>query len=133
MVEQSFVMLKPDAVERKLIGRVITRFEEKALTIKEMKLLTVSSELSDAHYVEHLERPFYPDLKQYIMSGPVVALVVEGESAVSVIRKMVGITNAAEAEPGSIRGDFGVSTSFNIVHASDSVESAKREISLWFN
>lgn len=132
MVEKTFVILKPDAVERKLVGKIISRFEDKNFSIKNMMYLNVSSELSDKHYAEHVSKPFYPDLKSYIMSGPVVAMVVEGVSAVSVTRLMVGVTNAAEAAPGTIRGDYGVNTSYNIIHASDSPESAKREIALWF-
>jgi len=132
MVESSLVLIKPDGVKRRLIGQVIQRFEEKNLDIEEIHMLTISSELSDQHYAEHVDRPFYPGLKDFITSGPVVAMVITGESAISVIRSMVGETDAIQAAPGSIRGDFGLDKGENIIHASDSPASASREIRLYF-
>ena len=129
MSEQTFVMIKPDGVRRGLVGEVLRRFETKGFKILEMKQLTISPELSKRHYEEHVDKPFYPGLEAFITSGPVVAFVLEGTKAVSVVRKMVGVTDSAEAEPGTIRGDFSLEKGENIIHASDSVESAVREIS----
>ncbi len=131
-MEKTLVFIKPDGVARKLVGAIISRFENRGIIIKEMKLLTLTPEQSDAHYQEHLQRPFYPELKAYITSGPMVVMVLEAENVVSIVRKMVGKTNAAEAEPGTIRGDFALNTAHNIIHASDSIESAIREISHFF-
>ena len=133
MVEQSLVFIKPDGVKRGLIGQVVTRFENKGFDIKELKMMDLTEDLVDRHYQEHIEKGFYPDLKEYVMSGSVVVMVIEGESVIAHIRKMVGATNPLDAEQGSIRGDFAVTTSYNIVHASDSVESAKREIGSFFS
>ena len=132
MVEKSLILIKPDGVRRGLIGEVISRFERRGFTIVDMKMLTVSSELADAHYQEHVDKPFYPGLKAYITSGPIIAFVIEGESAVRVTRQMVGATDPADAEPGTIRGTYALTKSENVIHASDSVESATREISLYF-
>lgn len=132
MVEQSLVFIKPDGVKRGLVGRILSRFEDRGLVLKHLKLMTIPGELSDRHYAEHVHKGFYPELKEYVTSGPVVVMVLEGENAVSAIRKTVGATNAAEAEPGSVRGDFALTTAYNIIHASDSVESAKREIANFF-
>ena len=132
MVEKTLVFIKPDGVQRKLVGRLISRFEDKGFEIKQLKLETLSSELVEKHYVEHVEKPFFPNLKTYIMSGPIVIMVLEGESVIQHVRKMVGATNPLEAEQGTIRGDFALTTSYNIVHASDSPESAEREISNFF-
>jgi len=125
-------MLKPDAVKRKLIGRIIQRFEDKGLEIIEMKMLTISRKLAEKHYEEHKDKDFFESLVEFITSGKVVAMVVEGERAVSVVRKMIGKTNPLEADVGTIRGDFGFSTPDNLIHASDSEDSAKREIDLFF-
>ena len=132
MVEKSLILIKPDGVRRGLIGEVISRFERRGFTIVDMKMLTVSSELADAHYQEHIDKPFYPGLKSYITSGPIIAFVIQGESAVRVTRQMVGATDPADAAPGTIRGTYALIKSENIIHASDSVESAAREISLYF-
>jgi len=125
-------MLKPDAVKRKLIGRIIQRFEDKGLEIVEMKMLKMSRELAEKLYEEHRGKDFFEKLINFITSGRVVAMVIEGEEAISVVRKMVGKTNPLEADMGTIRGDFGYSTPDNLVHASDSRESARREIELFF-
>lgn len=132
MVEKTLVFIKPDGVQRQLVGRLISRFEDKGFEIKQLKLETLSSELVEKHYVEHIEKPFFPNLKSYIMSGPIVIMVLEGESVIQHVRKMVGATNPLDAEQGTIRGDFALTTSYNIVHASDSSESAEREISNFF-
>jgi len=125
-------MLKPDAVKRKLIGRIIQRFEDKGLEIVEMKMLTLSKEMAEEFYKMHKGREFYERLIKFMTSGRIVAMVVEGENAISIVRKMIGKTNPVEAEPGTIRGDFALSTPNNIIHASDSKESAEREIKLFF-
>jgi len=130
--ERTFVMLKPDAVKRKLIGRIIQRFEDKGLEIVKMKMLKMSRELAEKLYEEHKGKEFFERLIDFTISGRVVVMVIEGERAISVVRKMVGKTNPLEAEMGTIRGDFGYSTPDNLVHASDSEESAKREIQLFF-
>jgi nucleoside-diphosphate kinase len=132
MEERTFVMLKPDAVKRKLIGRIIQRFEDKGLEIVEMKMLTLSKEMAEEFYKMHKGREFYERLIKFMTSGRIVAMVVEGENAISIVRKMIGKTNPVEAEPGTIRGDFALSTPNNIIHASDSKESAEREIKLFF-
>lgn len=132
-MSKTFVMIKPDGVQKGLVGRVITRFEEKGLKVTQLRMLTITPELSDRHYFEHVDKPFYPGLRTFITSGPSVAMVVEGhDDVVKIIRKMVGVTNSAEAEPGTIRGDFSVSKGENIIHASDSNESAEREIKNFF-
>ena len=133
MMEKSFVMMKPDAVARRLMGKILTRFEEKGLQLKAIKLMTISEDLAKEHYGEHSEKPFFNDLVEYITSGPVLAMVIEGEDAISLIRKMVGATNPQEADLGTIRGDYAVETGRNIIHASDAPESAEREIGLFFN
>ncbi|ADC64789.1 Nucleoside-diphosphate kinase [Ferroglobus placidus DSM 10642] len=132
-MERTFVMVKPDGVKRGLIGEVIKRIEQKGLKIVAMKMMEVSKELAEKHYAEHKEKPFFQSLISYITSGPVVAMVVEGKEAVKVMRNLVGKTNPIEASPGTIRGDFAMDIGRNIVHASDSLESAEREISLFFN
>ncbi len=133
MMERTFVMVKPDGVKRRLIGKVIERIELKGLKIVAMKMINISSDLAERHYEEHREKPFFEALVKYITSGPVVAMVVEGRNAISVVRQMVGKTNPAEATPGSIRGDFALDIGRNIIHASDSENSARREIDLFFN
>ncbi|MCQ4153162.1 MAG: nucleoside-diphosphate kinase [Archaeoglobi archaeon] len=131
-MERTFVMVKPDGVQRGLIGEIISRLERKGLKIVAMKMLRISKELAQEHYAEHRAKPFFSSLVGYITSAPVVAMVVEGKNAVKVVRKLVGATNPSEAEPGTIRGDFGLDLGRNVVHASDSVMSADREIRLFF-
>ena len=132
MMERSFVMLKPDAVLRRLIGTVLTRFEERGLKIVAAKMMSISEDLAKEHYGEHKEKPFFNDLVSYITSAPVLAMVIEGDECISLIRKMVGATNPKEADLGTIRGDYALETGRNIIHASDSPASAKREIALFF-
>jgi len=131
-VERTFVMVKPDGVQRGLVGEIISRIERKGLKIVAMKMLRIPKELAEEHYAEHRAKPFFSSLLSYITSGPVVAMVVEGKNAVKVVRKLVGATNPSEAEPGTIRGDFGLDLGRNVVHASDSTASAEREIGLFF-
>lgn len=132
MMERSFVMLKPDAVLRRLMGTVLARFEERGLKIIAAKMMNISEDLAKEHYEEHKEKPFFNDLVSYITSAPVLAMVIEGDDCISLIRKMVGATNPKEADLGTIRGDYALDTGRNIIHASDSPASAKREIALFF-
>lgn len=132
-MERTFLMIKPDGVQRGLIGEIISRIEKKGLKIVAAKLMTVPESLASEHYAEHVEKPFYPKLISFITSAPVFAMVVEGENAVSVARHIVGVTNPTEATPGSIRGDLGLTVGRNVIHGSDAVASADREIALWFN
>ncbi len=132
-MERSLVILKPDCVQRKLIGNILTRFERKGLSIHAMKMMRFTPALAKKHYQEHVEKAFYPDLEGYITSSPIVVMVVAGPSAVSVIRQMVGPTNGQEAPAGTVRGDLSLSPQKNLVHASDSLESAQREIDLFFD
>lgn len=132
MLQRSLVLLKPDCVERRLMGQVIARFEAKGLNIIAMKMLRVTPELAKRHYAEHVSKPFYPSLEAFITSAPIVALCVEGLDVVRVIREMLGATNGLNAAPGTIRGDFSSSRQMNLVHASDSLESAARELNLYF-
>lgn len=132
MTEQTLVLIKPEGISRGLVGRLLTRFEERQFRIVSMKMLTLSRDVAETHYSEHRERPFFPGLVDYITSGPVVVLVLESPGVVAMVRTMVGVTNAADAAPGTIRGDFAQSIAENIIHASDSVTSAKREIGLFF-
>jgi nucleoside-diphosphate kinase len=125
-------MVKPDGVQRGLCGEILSRFEKKGLKLVAMKLMVIPKEVAENHYGEHKDKPFFPSLISYITSGPVLAMVWEGESAVSVCRNMMGKTNPKESAPGTIRGDFGMQTGMNIIHGSDSVESAEREISIFF-
>lgn len=127
------MLVKPDGVQRGLIGTVIGRIESKGLKIAGLKLIHVSEELAKEHYGEHVARPFFGDLVSFITSSPVVALAVEGDNAVSVVRTLMGGTNPQEADPGTIRGDFGMTIGMNLVHGSDSVESAERELNLFFD
>ncbi|MFB3179695.1 nucleoside-diphosphate kinase [Staphylococcus pseudintermedius] len=131
-MEKSFVMIKPDAVQRKLIGEIVQRIEQKGLKLVGAKLMTVPQSLAETHYGEHKGKPFYDSLISFITSAPVFAMVVEGENAVVVARHIIGSTNPSEATPGSIRGDLGLTVGRNVIHGSDSVESAEREIGLWF-
>jgi nucleoside-diphosphate kinase len=131
--ERTLVLIKPDALERRLAGEILARFERRGLELREARLLTVDRTLAEEHYAEHREKPFYGELVDFITSGPTLALVLEGESAISVVRTTMGATNPAEADPGSIRGDLALAMPDNLVHGSDSAESARREISLWFD
>ncbi|MCE5089715.1 nucleoside-diphosphate kinase [Staphylococcus devriesei] len=131
-MERTFLMIKPDAVQRNLVGEIISRIERKGLKLVGAKLMTVPQSLAEEHYAEHVERPFYGKLISFITSAPVFAMVVEGEDAVDVSRHIIGKTNPSDATPGSIRGDLGLTVGRNVIHGSDSVESAKREINLWF-
>jgi nucleoside-diphosphate kinase len=132
VAERTLVLVKPDAVRRGLVGEVISRFERKGLTIEEMRLRTMDAALADQHYAEHVDKPFYPPLKDFMTSGPLVAMVLSGDSAIEVVRALTGATDGRRAAPGTIRGDYSLSNRENLVHASDSPESAEREIGLWF-
>src|SRR3954469_13240356 len=132
-VEQTLILIKPDAVRRRLAAEILGRIEARGLTIAAGKLITASRELGETHYGEHREKPFFGELGEFITSGPTWALVVEGEGAIATMRKTIGPTNPANAEPGTIRGDLAVSMPDNLVHGSDSPESAEREITLWFS
>ena len=131
-VQRTFVAIKPDGVERGLIGEVVNRFERRGLKIVGMKLLQVTREMAETHYGEHKGKPFYEGLVSYITSSPVVGMVLEGKDAVALARNVIGATNPANAAPGTIRGDFAVEIGRNIVHGSDSPDSAKREIGIFF-
>jgi nucleoside-diphosphate kinase len=131
-VERTLVLIKPDAVRRGLVGRILTRFEEKGLSIVAMEHRSIDAEMADAHYRDHVEQAWYPPLRAFATSGPLVALVLEGDEAIEVVRAMNGATDGRAAAPGTIRGDFGLSNRENLVHASDATESAAREITLWF-
>lgn len=126
-------MVKPDGVQRNLIGKIVSRFEEKGFTLVGAKLMQVSRELAEKHYAEHKERPFFGELVDFITSGPVFAMVWEGNNVIATARNMMGKTNPVDAAPGTIRGDYAVSVGMNIIHGSDSPESAEREINLWFS
>jgi nucleoside-diphosphate kinase len=131
-VEQTLILVKPDAFERALTGEVIARFERKGLRIVALKHMHVDNALAEQHYAEHSEKPFFGELIEFITRGPLVAMVLEGESAVAAARQMIGATNPLEAAPGSIRGDFAIEVTFNLVHGSDSTATAEREIALFF-
>lgn len=131
-IERTLVLVKPDSVARGLVGQIIARYEAKGLTLVALELRTVSSELAAQHYEEHVGRPYYPGLVEFVTSGPLVAMVLEGERAVGAVRLLNGSTDSAVAAPGTIRGDLSLSNSRNLVHASDSPASAEREIALWF-
>jgi len=130
--EQTLVLVKPDAMARGLAGDILGRFERRGLELRAARLVRVDRELAERHYAEHAEKPFFGELVEFITSGPTLALVLEGESAISVVRMTIGATNPAEAAPGSIRGDLALAMPDNLVHGSDSPESAKRELELWF-
>lgn len=130
--EISYVMVKPDGVQRKLVGEIISRFESKGYKIKGLKMTQCSRQLAEEHYAELKDRPFFPNLVEYITSGPVVCIALEGKDVVSAARNLIGVTNPVEAAPGSIRGDFGIDKGRNVVHGSDSPENGLREIELWF-
>ncbi|MBW3539171.1 MAG: nucleoside-diphosphate kinase [Planctomycetes bacterium] len=131
-MERTLILLKPDAVQRRLAGRLIARFEDKGLRIVGLKMIRVTPELSREHYAEHVNKGFYPLLEEFITSGPVVALVAEGPQAIGVVRAMLGPTNGRDAAPGTIRGDYGLSRQMNLVHGSDGPEAAQREIAIYF-
>ena len=131
-MQRTLVLLKPDAVARRLVGKIVARFEEKGLWLVAMKLVTPAQATAERHYAEHAGKPFFKDLLGFITSSPVVAMVLEGPEAIELVRLMVGKTKVNDALPGTIRGDFALSTQQNLVHASDSPESAEREIGIWF-
>src|SRR6476661_6870661 len=131
-VERTLVLIKPDAVERKLAGEILARFEQRGLELRAAKLLTVSRELAEEHYAEHKEKPFFGELVTFITSSPTLALVLEGEGAIATVRSTMGSTNPAQSAPGTIRGDLALSMPDNLVHGSDSPQSAQRELELWF-
>ena len=130
--QRTLVLLKPDTVRRGLVGEVLSRFERKGLTIVALELRHIDEAQADAHYTEHVERDFYPPLRDFVTSGPMLAAVLEGDQAIDVVRALNGATDGRKAAPGSIRGDLALSNRENLVHGSDSVESAEREITLWF-
>ncbi len=131
--ERTLVLLKPDCVQRRLMGEVISRFEQKGLNIVAMKMLQVTPELSKQHYAEHVAKPFYPNLEEFITASPIVAMVIEGLEVIRVIREMLGATSGLKAAAGTIRGDYSSSRQMNLVHASDGPEAAAREIELYFS
>lgn len=131
-VDRTFVLLKPDAVQRGLVGEIVQRFERRGLKVVALKMVRVTRSLAETYYAEHRGKPFFEPLMSYITSGPVVAMVLEGDAAVALVRKMMGKTDSAEAEPGTIRGDLAMTIGRNVIHGSDSPESAKREIPLFF-
>jgi nucleoside-diphosphate kinase len=131
--ERTLVLIKPDAMRRGLAGEILRRFEARGIELREGKLLTVDRALAEEHYAEHAEKPFYGELVEFITSGPTLALVLEGEGAIATVRTTMGATNPADAGPGTIRGDLALSMPDNLVHGSDSPESAAREIALWFD
>lgn len=131
-MERTLIILKPDAVQRALVGKIISRFEEKGLQIVGMKMLTISQDLAARHYAPHKGKPFYEGLVRFMTSSPVIVMALQGNGAIDIARKMMGATFGFRAEPGTIRGDFGVSSSFNLIHGSDSPESAATELAIWF-
>ena len=133
MAEQTLVLIKPDAMQRRLAGAILSRFEGRGLTVRGAKLVQVDRELAEEHYAEHAEKPFFGELVQFITSSPTLALVLEGEGAIKVVRTTMGATNQVESAPGTIRGDLALAMPDNLVHGSDSPESAEREIGLWFD
>ncbi|HEU0235508.1 MAG TPA: nucleoside-diphosphate kinase [Candidatus Limnocylindrales bacterium] len=133
MTERTLVLIKPDGVQRLLVGRIVARYEERGLKLIGLKLMRVSRELAERHYAVHREKPFFAGLVEFITSGPLVAAVLEGPNAIGVVRAMNGATRPHEAAPGSIRGDFALETAQNIVHASDGPETAAAEVGLWFD
>jgi nucleoside-diphosphate kinase len=133
LMEKTFLMVKPDGVQRNLIGEIVSRFEKKGFQLVGGKLMSISQELAEEHYGEHKERPFFGELVDFITSGPVFAMVWQGENVISTARQMMGSTNPKDAAPGTIRGDFGITVGKNVIHGSDSPESAVREIDLFFN
>lgn len=132
MSQRTLVLLKPDTVRRGLVGEVLRRFEAKGLTLVAMDLRTIDGDTADQHYAEHVERDFYPPLRAFVTSGPLVAMVLEGDEAIEVVRGLLGATDGRKAAPGTIRGDLSLSNRENLAHGSDSPESAERELKLWF-
>ena len=130
--QRTLVLLKPDAVRRGLVGEIVGRFENRGLRIVAMELRTIDASVADQHYAEHVERDFYPPLRDFVTSGPMVAMVLEGDEAIEAVRAMNGATDGRKAAPGTIRGDYSLSNRENLVHGSDSWESAEREIGIWF-
>lgn len=131
-VEHTFTMIKPDGVERGLVGEIISRFEDKGMNLEKIRKLTIDEELARRHYAEHVDRPFFPELLEFIISGPVIAMEWSGESAISICRNLMGATDPKEAAPGTIRGDYGIVVTNNLVHGSDGPESAARELEIFF-
>jgi nucleoside-diphosphate kinase len=131
-MERTFILFKPDCVQRRLVGRVLKRFEDKGLNVVAMKMLRITPKLAKQHYAEHVEKSWYPTLEGFITSGPVIAAVLEGLEAIGVVRELLGATSGLKATPGTIRGDFSSSRQMNLVHASDGPEAAAREIALYF-
>jgi len=131
-VERTLILIKPDAMARRLAGEILSRFEGRGLVVREARLVQVDRVLAEEHYAEHAEKPFFGELVSFITSGPTLALALEGEGAIAVARSTIGATNPAEAAPGSIRGDLALAMPDNLVHGSDSPESAERELALWF-
>lgn len=131
-MERTLILLKPDCVQRRLVGRILSRFEDKGLNLIALKLIEISPELAKRHYAEHVSKPFYPALEKFITGGPVVAAILEGLEAIRVVREMLGATSGLKAAAGTIRGDFSSSRQMNLVHASDGAEAAGREIGLYF-
>jgi nucleoside-diphosphate kinase len=131
-VEQTLILAKPDALQRRLAGEILARFERRGLTLRAAKLVVADRGLGETHYAEHREKPFFGELVEFITSGPTLAFVLEGEGAIAVARTTIGATNPAGAAPGSLRGDFALAMPDNLVHGSDSPESAEREIGIWF-
>ena len=131
-MERTLVLFKPDCLQRRLVGRLLSRFEDKGLNLVAMKLMRVTRELAARHYAEHVRKDWYPALEAFITGGPLVAAVVEGPEAIRVVRDMVGVTNGLKATPGTVRGDFSSSQQMNLVHASDGPESAQREMGIFF-
>lgn len=131
-MERTYVMIKPDGVQRNLVGEILARFEKKGFKIAAMKMLQLTREIAEKHYAEHIGKPFFESLAEYITSGPVVAIVLEGKEVVATVRTMNGATNPLNAVPGTVRGDYAIEVGKNVIHASDSVESAAREIGIYF-
>ncbi len=131
-MERTFIAIKPDGVQRQLVGQIIQRFESRGFKLVGLKLIQVSQTLAETHYGEHKEKPFFKGLVEFITSGPVVAMVWEGKNVIATARKMIGKTNPLDAEPGTLRGDFGIDIGRNIIHGSDAPETAEQEIALWF-
>jgi len=131
-IQRTLVLCKPDVIQRGTVGRIIARFERKGLEVAGLKMVAVDEELASRHYAEHIEKAFYPELKAFITSGPVIAMAIEGKNAVEVVRNLMGATNPQNAASGTIRGDFGLDLTMNLVHGSDSLASAEREVALFF-
>jgi nucleoside-diphosphate kinase len=132
VAERTLVLIKPDAMQRALAGEILARFERRGLSVRAARLVQVERDLAEVHYAEHREKPFFGELVQFITSAPTLALVLEGEAAIEVVRTTIGATNPTNADPGTIRGDLALAMPNNLVHGSDSAESAEREIALWF-